>query len=140
MIKRIIHIVLFVFISCFGQAQNTPGSKEKIEAVKIGFISERLELNAKQAQTFWPLYTEYSAKKKEIKKAIKLLKVENAENETDAEIIEDFKKINQLKQKEVDIEKEYVDKFLTVLTPKQLAALYIAERDFTKKLLEQLKK
>ena len=140
MIKRIIHIVLFVFISCFAQAQNTPGSKEKIEAVKIGFISERLELNAKQSQTFWPLYTEYSAKKKEIKKAIKLLKVENAENETDAEIIEDFKKINQLKQKEVDIEKEYVDKFLTVLTPKQLAALYIAERDFTKKLLEQLKK
>lgn len=140
MIKRIIHIVLFVFISCFAQAQNTPGSKDKIEAVKIGFISERLDLNAKQAQAFWPIYSEYSAKKKEIKKSIKLLKIENAENESDAEIIEDFKKINQLKQKEVDLEKEFVDKFLTILTPKQLAALYIAERDFTKKLLEQLKK
>lgn len=135
--KLLIYILLSIAFSSTAWAQ--PGNKEKIEAAKIGFISERLELTPKQAQAFWPMYNEYSAKKKEIRKAINQLKIENSDNETDAEILDDIKKINLYKQREVDIEKEYVDKFLTVITPKQLAALYKAEKQFTKILLDKLK-
>jgi len=135
--KLLIYILLSIAFSSTAWAQ--PGNKEKIEAAKIGFISERLELTPKQAQVFWPMYNEYSAKKKEIRKAINQLKIENSDNETDAEILDDIKKINLYKQREVDIEKEYVDKFLTVITPKQLAALYKAEKQFTKILLDKLK-
>lgn len=135
--KLFIYILLTIAFSSTAWAQ--PGNKEKIEAAKIGFISERLELTTKQAQAFWPMYNEYSAKKKEIRKAINQLKIENSDNETDAEILDDIKKINLYKQREVDIEKEYVDKFLTVITPKQLAALYKAEKQFTKILLDKLK-
>lgn len=135
--KLLIYILLSIAFSSTAWAQ--PGNKEKIEAAKIGFISERLELTPKQAKAFWPMYNEYSAKKKEIRKAINQLKIENSDNETDAEILDDIKKINLYKQREVDIEKEYVDKFLTVITPKQLAALYKAEKQFTKILLDKLK-
>ena len=135
--KLLIYILLSIAFSSTAWAQ--PGNKEKIEAAKIGFISERLELTPKQAQAFWPMYNEYSAKKKEIRKAINQLKIENSDNETDAEILDDIKKINLYKQREVDIEKEYVDKFLTVITPKQLAAFYKAEKQFTKILLDKLK-
>ncbi len=137
--KYILYILTLLALSSTAYAQN-PGNREKIEAAKIGFISERLALTPKQAQTFWPIYNEYTFKKKEIRKAINQLKIENSDNESDAEILEDFKKINQYKQNEVDIEKDYVDKFLSVLTPKQLAALYNAEKQFTKILLDKLKK
>jgi hypothetical protein len=137
--KKIILFILSVFALTFNGMAQQPSSREKIEAAKIGFISERLALTPKQAQTFWPMYNEYSAKKKDIRKAIKQLKIENNDNETDSEILEDIRKINFYKQKEVDIEKEYVEKFLTVLSPKQLADLYKAEKQFTKILLDKLK-
>jgi hypothetical protein len=137
--KRIVlYILTFIAFTGSAYAQN-PGNREKIEAAKIGFISDKLTLSAKQAQSFWPTYNEYSAKKKEIRKAINLLKIENSDNESDAEIIEDIKKINNYKQKEVDVEKEYVDKFLAIIAPKQLADLYKAEKQFTKILLDKLK-
>lgn len=137
--KNILIYILTIFAlvsNCYAQQ---PGNREKIEAAKIGFISEKLELTSKQAQTFWPMYNEYAAKKKEIRKAINQLKIENSDNESDAEILEDIRKINNYKQREVDIEKEYVDKFLTIISPKQLAALYKAEKQFTKILLDKLK-
>ena len=137
--KLLLYILLTLGLSFTVFAQTSPTNREKIEAAKIGFINEKLELTPKQAETFWPMYNEYTAKKKEIKKAINKLKIENNENETDAEIIDDIKKINSYRQKEVDLEKEYIDKFLTILTPKQLAALYKAEKQFTKLLLDKLK-
>ena len=136
--KIILYILTFIAFTGSADAHN-PGNREKIEAAKIGFISEKLTLSSKQAQSFWPTYHEYSTKKKEIRKAINVLKIENSDNESDGEIIEDIKKINQYKQKEVDIEKEYVDKFLAIISPKQLAALYKAEKQFTKILLDKLK-
>ncbi|MEY3415919.1 MAG: hypothetical protein RL060_30, partial [Bacteroidota bacterium] len=68
--KKIIRYILTLLaLASTAYAQN-PGNREKIEAAKIGFISERLALTPKQAQTFWPIYNEYTFKKKEIRKAI----------------------------------------------------------------------
>ncbi len=41
--------------------QNRP-DKDKIKSLKIAFITERLDLSTKEAQTFWPIYNEYEEK------------------------------------------------------------------------------
>ena len=60
MMKKIL-ICLTIFICTQVVAQET-SKNEKIEAMKVGFITNKLELSAKEAQLFWPLYNEYNQK------------------------------------------------------------------------------
>ena len=113
--------------------------KEKIETAKIGLISTNLNLSSEQAQNFWPIYNEYNGKRKENRKAMRQLRTENALLDgTDEELLTDMRKMLVLHRTEVDLEKEYFDKFLKVISPKQLAMLYKTEREFTKILLKRM--
>lgn len=114
-------------------------ARERIETAKIGFITNRLNLSSEQAPKFWPVYNEYSDKKQDIQRSLRKLKSENATlTATDAELLDDMKEMMNLKQKEVDLEKDYMSKFLKVINPRQLAELYKTEQDFRKELLRTL--
>jgi hypothetical protein len=41
-----------------GRMGNRPG-KEKVEAMKIGFITDYLDLSSEEAKEFWPVYNKY---------------------------------------------------------------------------------
>ena len=56
----------------------------------------------------------------------------------DEKILANIKESLNLQQKEVDLEKEYVTKFLKVINVRQLAELYKAEQMFTQMLLQRL--
>lgn len=109
---------------------------EKVQAAKIAFITNKLNLTSKQAEQFWPLYNEFEAKRKELKDFLK----EGAETElTDAQAKEEIKKLLASRQQEVDLEKEYADKFMKVITPKQVHALMHSEKEFTRMLVKRLR-
>jgi hypothetical protein len=128
--------VSFIFILCFFEVN---AQQSNVELAKIAFISQRLKLTSEQTPLFWPLYNEYNDKKAAIKLQIKKLSLENFnEKVTDSEILSDIKKLYILKQKELEIEKEFSEKCLKILTPKQFAELYQAERDFKIMLIKKL--
>lgn len=78
-------------------------------------------------------------KKAAIKSQIKKLSLENlSEKTTETEILNDIKKLNLLRQKEVEIEKEFSEKCLKVISPKQFAEFYQAEREFKLLLIKKL--
>src|ERR1700739_2094887 len=62
--KRLCLFISFVLVCCFVKAQvvqpatNAPG--EKIEALKVAFISKDLNLTPQEAERFWPIYNQYS--------------------------------------------------------------------------------
>lgn len=37
--------------------------RERMDAMAVGFLTEKLELNAEQAQVFWPIFNEHKEKK-----------------------------------------------------------------------------
>jgi hypothetical protein len=51
-----------------------------------------------------------------------------------------IKETLNLQQKEVDLEREYMSKFLKVINVRQLAELYKAEQVFTQMLIQRLNK
>jgi Spy/CpxP family protein refolding chaperone len=116
--------------------------KENIESMKIGFITQKLDLTPTEAQVFWPVYNQYSDKmdelrkkrredKREAKRNFDELSDKEVEQEVDNEII--------FRQKELDIQKEYHAKFKSVLSIKKVAKLYAAEEEFKMVLLNKLK-
>jgi Skp family chaperone for outer membrane proteins len=137
--KFYISVLFAMLLSAIACAQPANSSKEKIEAVKIGFITERLDLTSSQAATFWPLYNEYSQKRKDIKTKILNLPMENnLDKMTEEQILGDIKQLQTYRQSETNLDQEYFEKFSKVISLRQIAKLYKAEREFTKILLKKL--
>lgn len=138
--KTILSIIVTMLVSVsVVMAQGGPNGK--IQSAKIGMITNRLNLSGEQATQFWPIYNEYEAKKMDIKKSQRRVIAEsNTLTATDEKLLAGLKEMNSLKQKEVDIDREYMNKFLKVINARQLFELYKAEQQFTQMLLNRLNK
>ncbi|MBO9639943.1 Spy/CpxP family protein refolding chaperone [Siphonobacter aquaeclarae] len=121
-------------------AQNNREGMQQIRAAKITWITNRLNLTPDQSKDFWPLFNEYENKKREIRHRIRKLNGETNNLATSEDAVrKNLKEILELRQQEVDLEKDYQGKFLKVIDVRQLAELYKADQRFTQMLLERLK-
>ena len=115
-----------------------PGN-EKIEALKIGFITKRLNLTPEESQKFWPVYNQYEAEKKEIRKStigtIKELKEDG--DFTNAEAEAAIAKHLEFKSRDLELTKKYVAEFRKILPATKVAKLVTAEEHFKKMLMKQ---
>lgn len=123
-----------------GFAQRKNGEEiQKIQDAKIAIITNRLNLTPEQSKGFWPVYNEFSQKRKTMNQSMRQLTGGTSDSRTDDQAMNSLKEVQDLKQKQVELEKEYQDRFLAVITAKQLTELYAAERDFNEMLLQRLK-
>ncbi len=117
----------------------TPAVRQKIETARIALLSDRLALTSEQAEKFWPVYREFvnkrQAYKKEFNQAKKLVDPAKGDTKQEQELI-NFGL--ELKEKELNLEKEYSAKILQIITPQQLLSLRKAEQDFRQLILDQL--
>lgn len=121
MIKRILILWIFVYtISSVSAQQGNRG--EKIQALKVAYITQIVKLTPEEAQSFWPVYNIYF---EEIKKA-------RQGNKTD-----------ELKYQEdiLNIKKKYKPEFKKILKDDERVNLvYKAEADFLTAMQKELKK
>lgn len=117
-----------------------PGARiSQLDNAKIAFITSRLTLSQDQAQRFWPVYNEFVAKRRELNRTARLLRL-NANNTglSDAQLRDNFTQDFAIRQQQLNLEKDYFERAQKVLTLRQLAQLYQAERDFTKEVLQRV--
>lgn len=115
-------------------------NKEKIEAQKVAYITEKLALTPAESQKFWPIYNEYKKKEQELRmQHIGLMnkgKVEGISEADAAKIVDEMiihhDKMNNLR-------KTYMVQIKPILPATKIIKLYEAERNFRKDLLKQLK-
>ena len=137
--KIVIGLIFLVNLAVL--AQNEGGGVQRIENTKIALITNRLNLTPEQGQVFWPLYNEFDGKKKDIRKNYrKLVNEINTLTTSDDKILANLKETLLLQQKEVDLSKEYMTRFLKIINVRQLAELYKTEQLFTNMLLQRLNK
>jgi Skp family chaperone for outer membrane proteins len=145
LMKRYRNIFTFLILSIVtvttAQAQRRSEEEiKRIQDAKVAIITNRLNLTADQSAGFWPVYNEYSQKRREIHRAQrKIINDKKAEGKTDDQSLDNLKDVQELRQKELDLEKEYQSKFLKVITAAQVIELYKAERTFNDMLLQRLK-
>lgn len=137
---------LLIMLMFIGFAANTfaqQPKKEKMEALKIAYITKRLNLTTEEAQKLWPIYNEYESKKTDINKGCRndnlILKQGSIEDLTDAEAEQLVDRQIIHAQKVLDLRKEYLLKLKKVLSVKKVALLYQAERNFRKVLSDGMK-
>lgn len=132
--KTITKLTLCMSVLCminaqtFAQGQpesNIQGNKgEKIEALRIAFISQQLNLNPQEAQKFWPVYNQYHNDLKTLHQNFKM----DANGQVDANRQLDFE------QKKLDLKKKYKNEFDGALGKDKVNQLYNLEHKFQEKL------
>ena len=110
----------------------------QLENAKIAFITNRVSLTQEQAQKFWPLYNEFSARRRELNRSGRLLRRDVTDGMTDQQIRENFNQAFAMRQQELNLEKDYFDKFQKVIALRQVVQLFQAERDFTKEVIKRV--
>lgn len=125
-------------------AQQPPDDETKrgkIEAMRVSYITQKVNFTPQEAQAFWPLYNEMNSKLDAARKAFRQQynKDTNYDFATDKEAEAYLNAGLTLKQKEYELYKEYYDKIRKVLPIKKLAAVRHAEEGFKKELIKSIK-
>ncbi|AYA36107.1 periplasmic heavy metal sensor [Hymenobacter oligotrophus] len=112
---------------------------ERLESARVAYITEKLALTPEQSQRFWPLFNEYTEKRRALRR-----QAGEARRGTDYSAMSDKDiraALNQqfaMRQNELNLDKEYVARFEKVITLRQVAQLQQAEREFTRALIKRL--
>ncbi len=122
-------------------AAQHPEKKERIKALKVAFITEKLQLTESEAQKFWPVYNTFEESIHKYRKDFfdkqKDTEAANLSEQEAKAILNDMIKTenekNQLKEK-------FMNDLLKVIPAKKIIRLKIAEDEFNKQMLEQYKR
>lgn len=123
--KKYLLILLFIIPGSFSilkaQVPNEETRVEKIQSLKIAFITQKLQLTPDEAQKFWPVYNQYDNE------------VHSIESDNDPNHPPLYKD-----QKLLDTRKKYLSSFEKILGQDKTNRLFNAERDFRGLLIRRL--
>ena len=119
--------------------------QDHIKSLKIGFITQELDLTTKEAQNFWPIYNTHQDKIKSLHDENRKLRrsirknggIDVLTNSEAEKILNQFATIdNNLK----DAETAMFASMKSILPAKKILKLHNAEKDFNRRILEEMRK
>ncbi len=133
-------LILFLGVS-FSAFSQEDGNYERIKTLKIGFITEKINLTPAEAKNFWPVYDKYSQLLHDLHSQIKTCRKKGCEkdNLTEKEALEILKKDSELGDQIWKTSKEKDKELLKVISAQKLLLLKDAEKEFHRKLMKQYK-
>lgn len=143
--KKQISFLIFLgsLLSLYAQPfeENAIGN-EKVESLRIAFLTRKLSLTPDEAQKFWPVYYEYKKEMASAHKPFANLRKGmdgNLESMSDSEADKFADEFISMKRRELDLMEAYHKKFKQVMSPRKVAILYKSEREFRQELLKEMR-
>ena len=143
-------LCLFASVLLFAQPQGKPDNEqrkkdwERLQAEKIAFITQELDLTPEEAQVFWPVYNqcwkEVLASHKATREAFADIRGKQADNLTDKEMEKKLDAYIQASLHSNQVLADWYPKFKQVLPIRKVAKLYQAEEAFQQRMINNLRK
>lgn len=121
-----------------GQAM---GDNEKLTAYKIAFFTQRIDLSPAEAEKFWPLYNDFSARKSKLQvDRLSLMRyaARNEANMSNDELSSTADKLAKSFSDEADLVVSFNSDLKKVLPPAKVIRLYQVENQYKQQLLREL--
>lgn len=121
--KYLLYVILALGVVINGRAQEADAKDGgKLEALKIAFLTKKLDLSTEEAQRFWPIYNNYT-------KEIRLIRVEQ--------------KLKNLPEIEVEdriltVRKKYNTEFSKAINSEKVNTFFKSEKDFRNTIQKEL--
>ncbi|MDJ1502908.1 Spy/CpxP family protein refolding chaperone [Xanthocytophaga agilis] len=120
-------------------AQDEDTGEDRVQSAKVALITRRLNLTTEQSSPFWAVYDEFDKERKENIRSLNKLK-DRFQVASDEELKAGLKQMVEVRQKDVSIERDYLNKFTKVITSRQTADLYKVEFEFQKAIWDRVVK
>lgn len=132
-------LILILFIStlfpALGQRERGRNvDREKLEAARVAFITNRLSLDPDQAEKFWPIYNQHHKTRRELMHQMHDLTRSAGDDITDVQARDIIKKRFEIQEKLLDEEKKLMDQVSSILSPVHAYKLTEANREFTRQI------
>ncbi len=127
-----------------GQRQGigqTLGDNEQLTAYKIAFFTQRLDLTPAEAEKFWPLYNDFSARKSKMQiDRLSLLRytAQNEANMSNDELSSAADRLAKSFADEAGLVVSFNSDLKKVLPPAKIIRLYHVENQYKQQLLREL--
>ena len=142
--KSIFMLLLTACLSISATAQNDSNRKrhfspEEFHAKQQAFITEKAGLTEAEAEAFFPLFFELQKKKFELEhNARKGMNRKRGEKPDEVQCREFVNKMADVKIEIAKLEKEYINKYLQVISPCKLLEISHAEGQFQRYLMKEM--
>ena len=125
--KKLITLSILFFLT-FNSFSQHKENEERIKALKIAFITERLALTESEAQKFWPIYNSFEDKNNTLRrKAHNRPKSEDFDAMTEQDAKNLINEMISVENQRSELRQKYMQDLLTVLPAKKVIQLKIAE-------------
>lgn len=130
-------VILFFGMAAYAQKPTTEYDKEKLEAARVAFITNRLDLKPEQAEKFWPLFNQYNEERRKMMGKVSTLNRESMQELTETRAKEIIQKRFSIQQQLLDREKLFMDEITKVISPQQAIKLGGVNREFTRQVYQK---
>ncbi len=137
-------LVVVLSLLCHGVvAGQEKGEREQwmneLWQYKRTYFTKELDLTREQQNKFFPLYEEMEAQTRQVNEDARLMerRVAEAPDASGVECEKAAEAMYEAKVKEAVIEKDYMEKFKEILSPRQLFRLKAVERQFSREIMRQ---
>ena len=134
--KPIFYLTMFAFLFATGSYAQAD-LESRIQQERVAFFNRELQLTDSEAEQFWPLYDQYRADEKALKKSYNLDR--KIELLTDEEVDRLVFKAFELEEKQLNLKRKYVERLKPVLPIRKIALLRRTEQKFKRGLLNKIK-
>lgn len=138
-----LNLLALAFAAMSVSAQGAPPERlERVEALKVAFMTDKLALTPEEAQKFWPVYNQYEAERRELRQEYRIgpgPQRPQPANLTEAEADELINRELEFRQKELELTRRYTGEFRKVLPLSKVAALPQVEDEFRKMIIDKIR-
>jgi len=139
--KVLIIALLLISSVSFAQRKMDPAMMEQIKTKKIAFITEKVGLTSQEAEKFWPVYNNYSARKSKLQiDRVSMIRyaTQNEANMSEAELSSTADKLAQTFADEANLITTFSNDLKKALPPAKIIRLYHIENQYKQQLLREL--
>jgi hypothetical protein len=122
--KKLLFIIAIIFGGfsvVIAQSEVNQNRADKVQALKIAFITQKLDFTPEEAQRFWPVYNRYETEKNQVM----------ISNKRGGDVIDNEEKV-------LNIKKRYRSEFVQVIGQPKTNAFFNVEREFRGVLMRHL--
>ena len=140
--KKVSYLLICLMLSSLNAVKGQEQSdNEKLTAYKIAFFTQRLDLTPAEAEKFWPVYNDYSARKSKLQiDRVVMIRyaTQNEANMSEAELSSTADKLARTFVDEASLIATFNNALKEALPPAKIIRLYHIENQYKQQLLREL--
>lgn len=110
---------------------------ERVKAIRVAVLTEKMNLSTEEAEKFWPVYNEYEREQKKIKEKFQPNK--DILSLDDAAVEKHLFGMLDMEEELVKLKKKYYQNFSKMVGSRKVAILAKSDREFNFAMIERLR-